>query len=113
MSNYIQNITSIESLEAINASNDKVTIIDFWAPWCGPCRSLAPVLEAAATELETEAIIAKANVDENQALARSYNIVSIPTLIYLVDGVEVDRSSGIVSKETIIEKVRELQVVST
>jgi len=69
-------------------------VIDFWAPWCGPCRAMAPAFERVAGELATQVRLAKVNTDAAQALATRMGIRSIPTLILFKDGRETDRSSG-------------------
>lgn len=69
-------------------------LVDFWAPWCGPCRAMAPVLDRLASERSTQLQVGKLNTDENQELAGSLGIRSIPTLILFRDGKEVARRSG-------------------
>lgn len=71
-----------------------VTLVDFWADWCGPCKMLAPVLDAVAVELAGKAKIGKINVDEQEALARQFSIMSIPTLIIFKDGKLMEKVSG-------------------
>lgn len=75
-----------ESFPSAIASPDKTVVIDFWAPWCGPCRALAPTLEEIADELAESVQIYKVNVDENAALASEYGVRSIPTLLVFRNG---------------------------
>lgn len=83
-----------------------VTLVDFWAPWCGPCRELAPTIEQVAKEIGSRALIAKINVDENKKYSREYNITGIPTLLIFKDGEMVERYSGPRNKESIAAAVR-------
>ena len=75
-------------------------LVDFWAPWCMPCRMLSPIVDEVGEEV-TGAKIAKVNVDEQESLAARFDVMSIPTLIVLKDGKEVKRSVGVVSKDAI------------
>ena len=73
-------------------------LVDFWAPWCGPYRSLSPVVDEVADELAGKLAVAKCNVDDNQDLAMKYGVMSIPTLIVFKNGEEIDRSVGALPK---------------
>ena len=75
--------------------------VDFWAPWCNPCRMLAPVLEELAKD-KPEVKVCKVNIDEEQALAERFGVMSIPTVVCLRDGVEKSRSVGLMPKDRLI-----------
>lgn len=80
-------------------------LLDLWAPWCGPCRMIAPVLEQLAAEMAGRVRVAKLNVDENQATAGRFNVRSIPTLLILKSGHELDRLIGVLPKSEIIKRL--------
>ncbi len=83
-------------------------LVDFWAPWCGPCRMLAPVVEDLAGEYDGRVVVAKVNTDENQETPGKYKIMGIPTLIIFRDGKEVERLVGMRPKQAIVERIEAL-----
>ena len=80
----------------------ETALVDFWAPWCGPCKMLGPVFEEAEKEVNGKAVLAKVNVDEQQDLAVRFGVTSIPTLILFKNGKEIKRSLGFIDKTKIL-----------
>jgi thioredoxin 1 len=104
MGKYIE-LTS-DNFEA--TVSEGVALVDFWAPWCGPCRMIAPVIEELADEFDGKAKICKVNTDEEQEIAARFGIRSIPTLIFLKDGEIVDQIVGAQSKQVLADKLNAL-----
>lgn len=93
---------TVGAFEKIKAQT-KPVLIDFWAPWCGPCRMQGPILDQVAAQMGEKAIIAKVNVDEERELAMTYGIQAIPTLIILKEGKIVQRMQGVQQANTLVQ----------
>jgi thioredoxin 1 len=104
MGEYLLHLNDGNYEEEINRSN-KPVLVDFWAPWCGPCKAIGPVVEELAATYKERAKIAKINVDDNPKAAATYGVRSIPTLILFKGGKIFDTIIGLVSKERLEEFV--------
>lgn len=87
--------------------SDKLVIVDFWATWCGPCKMIAPILKNIAKEYQGKVIVAKVDVDKNQAVSSRYNIQNLPTTMFFKNGQPVDQLVGALPKEVFVNKVEE------
>ena len=94
--------------ENFDVTNEGVSLVDFCAPWCGPCRMLAPVIEELAEDFEGRAKICKVNTDEVQDLAVEFGIRSIPTLLFFKNGELVEQMVGAQSKQALTDKLNSL-----
>ena len=81
-------------------------LLDFWASWCGPCKMLSPIVDEVAEEVNGKVKVGKINVDEEQELARAFNIMSIPTLVVINNGKLVNQSVGVISKQQILDMIK-------
>lgn len=80
-------------------------LLDFWASWCGPCKMLSPVIDSLAQQFEGKVLVGKVNVDEEPELARQFGVMSIPTVVFLKNGKEVDRKVGVMPPETFVAAI--------
>lgn len=86
---------------------DGLSVVDFWATWCGPCRMVAPIIEQLATEYDGRVKVAKLDVDANQETAARFNVRSIPSILFFKDGTHVDTVVGAVPKPQLERKIQE------
>ena len=109
---------SSATFNAANFSRDVLhslqpVLVDFWAPWCGPCRVLTPTIEELAVEFDGQATVGEVNVDDNPHLAAQYGMRSIPTVLLFNEGQVVDQTVGVVPKQVLAEKLRALVSAAT
>lgn len=96
------------NFEADVLKADKLTVVDFWAPWCGPCLQLGPTIDALAKEYEGQINVGKLNVDENPNVSVNYGITSIPCVLFIKDGQVVDKQIGAAPKNVFDKKIQKL-----
>ena len=104
---------STSTFDETVAGSDKPVIVDFWAEWCGPCKTIAPILGELSTELADQITIAKVNVDDNPDLAMRYNVMSIPTLLVFSGGEVSKRLVGAKGKSQLLQELDEFLVSSS
>jgi thioredoxin 1 len=106
MSEHVVITANDDNFDGEVLKSDKPVLVDFWAPWCGPCKALGPIVEEIAGELDGSVKFVKLNVDESQKTALQYNVRSIPTLILFKEGKILDTLVGLVPKERLATFVK-------
>ena len=106
MSDSIRMVNDSNFDQEVKSVAGTPVFVDFWAPWCGPCRTLSPLVDELADELAGSLKVAKCNVDENQDIAMEYGVMSIPTLVLLKQGVEVKRTIGAMPKARLESEIK-------
>ncbi len=116
MANSAKYVTLTEqNFDAEVLDSDSPVLVDFWAPWCGPCRVMTPIVEDLAIEFENTIKVAKLNTDEeaNEQLASDYHIEAIPAFLFFKDGQVIHRMSGVFSKEKLTDEIRQVFKLDT
>jgi thioredoxin 1 len=103
----VSSITDDNFQEAIKGT-DKLVLVDFWAEWCGPCKSLAPALEEASSDLEEKIAVYKIDIDANPVVPQKYGVRAVPTIVFFRNGEEVDRQVGMLPKSKLYEKIEKV-----
>ena len=106
MTSQFLGVATDDNFEGMVLKSDKPVLIDFWAPWCGPCKAIGPVVEELAEKFKDSVKIMKLNVDENQKTAVNYGVRSIPTLLLFKEGKVLDTLIGLVPKERLEDFVK-------
>jgi thioredoxin 1 len=103
------NILTLTDKNFSHQTKNKLVLVDFWASWCAPCRMMAPVLNEVADELTGNSHVGKVNIEQYQSLAQKYQVRSIPTLILLKNGAEVNRFVGLKNKEFLLQQINKIK----
>src|SRR3977135_689715 len=109
----MDNGTAVMTVDEANfdhqvTKSDTTVLVDFWAPWCGPCKMIAPVLDEIAKEKAGSVKVAKVNIDDNQSLSFRFNVRAIPTLLFFKNGQVIDQVTGMTSKKDLLGRLEAL-----
>jgi len=107
--NKMAKVFTDQNFEQEVLNSQKPVLVDFWAPWCGPCQMMGPIIEELAEELEGQVVVGKLNVDENPQMAQKYGIMGIPTLLVFKNGQVVEQFVGVQPKEVLKQALLSLQ----
>ena len=102
--NFLEDINT-KQLKQVLSNTDKPVFLDFWAPWCNPCKKMNPIIDEIESEFEDQLQVIKVNIDKNSDLASKLEVLKIPTYLLFKDGEQVDKMVGEAPKEDLIEKV--------
>jgi len=101
-------VVNDQNFEEIILKSDKVSMVDFWAEWCGPCRMVGPIVEEIGKEFEGKVVVGKIDVDANNTVSEKYSIRNIPTILFFKNGEVVDKQVGAVPKNVLVKKLQAL-----
>ena len=96
---------TVDNFQQEVLESEKVVLVDFWAPWCGPCRNLSPIIDEIAEE-RTDIKVGKINIDDHKDLARQFKVMAIPTVLVFKNGEEIQRSVGPETKDEVLELLK-------
>ena len=96
-----------DNFQAEVLDSERLTVVDFWAPWCGPCLAIGPTIDALATDYEGKVNVGKVNVDENPNLSVEYGVTSIPCILFIKNGQVVDKQVGAAPKSALDKKIQQ------
>ncbi len=106
--NFMALAVKDSNFQDIVISSDKPVVVDFWAPWCGPCQMISPIIEEMAVKYEGKVVISKCNVDENSVIPMKYRVMNIPTILFFKNGEVVDKVVGAIPKKDLDNKIASL-----